>query len=100
MIVVNAKICASRETIEAFKPVVAELEAKTREEKGCLDYAFSVELNDPEVVRITEKWEDMAALEAHMKAPHFAAFTEAAAANPPKSIEATFYEAEELPPLL
>lgn len=97
MIVVNAKIQASRETIEALTPVVAELEAKTRQEKGCLDYAFSIEIHDPETVRITEKWIDQASLEAHMREPHFLDFQKAAAENPPKSIEATFYEAHELP---
>ena len=97
MIVVNAKIGASPETITALTPAVEELETKTRAESGCLDYAFSVEINDSEVIRITEKWKDMAALQAHIKAPHFAAFMEATAANAPKSVEMSFYEATEIP---
>ena len=97
MIVGNAKIGASEQTIDALRPAVAALEAKTRTETGCLDYAFSIEVNDPEAIRITEKWANMDALQAHMGAPHFADFQKAVAAHPPRSLEATFYEATELP---
>lgn len=100
MIVVNAKICASQEVIAQLRPAVAEMETKTRAEKGCLDYAFSIEVNDPEAVRITEKWESVEALQEHMKSAHMADFQQAAAAHPPRSLEVTFYEASELPSLL
>lgn len=97
MIVVNAKIEATEETIAAMKDAIAIMEQKSQAEAGCHDYTFSVELNNPNVLRITEKWESMADLEAHFQEPHMADFQQAMAANPPKSVEANFYEASEVP---
>ena len=48
-------------------------------------------------MRITERWRDMAALEAHFATPHMAAFQQVMAANPPKGVTANFYEATEVP---
>lgn len=93
MIVVNATIKATAETIEAMKDAIATMETASRAEPGCHDYTFSVELNDPGVMRITECWEDMDALAAHFAMPHMADFRAAMAANPPESVEAKFYEA-------
>lgn len=98
MIVVNAVIVATEETIEAMKDAIRVMEVKSREENGCHDYTFSVELSNPEVLRITEKWEDMSALEAHFNTPHMADFQQAMAASPPRSVDANFYEVTEVPP--
>jgi quinol monooxygenase YgiN len=38
----------------------------------------------------------MAALAAHFAEPHMAVFQQAMAANPPKSVNAKFYEATEV----
>ena len=42
----------------------------TRKEKGCILYAFAEDVIDPGLIRIVERWEDWASLEAHGKAPH------------------------------
>jgi quinol monooxygenase YgiN len=96
MIVVNAIIETTPESIEAMREAIAEMETKSRAEAGCHDYTFSVELNDPNVIRITEKWDSMADLEAHFGEPHMAAFQQAMSANPPKSVSANFFEATEI----
>ncbi len=98
MIVVNARIEATEATIAALKDAIATMEQASRAEAGCHDYTFSVELNDPNVLRITEQWQDMAALEAHFGMPHMAAFQAAMAAHPPKGVSAHFYDAKEVPP--
>ena len=98
MIVVNATIKATPETIEAMREAIATMETASRAEPGCHDYTFSVELNDPSVMRITEKWDDMEALGAHFGMPHMADFQAAMAANPPESVEAKFYEVTEVAP--
>lgn len=46
----------------------------TREEVGCLDYSFAVDLIDPDVMRIAERWVDPAALDEHFSIPRVAAF--------------------------
>jgi quinol monooxygenase YgiN len=42
--------------------------AATRDEHGCVDYAFSADGEDPGRVRLVERWETMADLEAHVAA--------------------------------
>ena len=44
MIVVNAKAKTNSETILALKDVINTLEVETKKEKGCIDYAFSVDI--------------------------------------------------------
>ena len=41
----------------------------SRAEDGGNDYTFSAEINDPGVIRITEKWRDLDALAAHFRSP-------------------------------
>ena len=98
MIVVNARLQSSAESIEALKAAIATMETHSRAEAGCLDYTFSVEVSDPNVIRITEKWESMDALAAHFKEPHMADFQAAMADHPPTGMEAGFYEATEVQP--
>ena len=96
MIVVNAVIESDAENIAAMKAAIAAMEAASRTEDGCDDYTFSVELNNPDVLRITERWQSMEALQAHFATPHMADFQAAMGAHPPKSVTATFYEATEV----
>ena len=98
MIVVTARIEATEATIAAMKSAIAAMEQASRTEAGCLDYTFSVELNDPTCLRITEKWESMDVLRAHFATPHMQAFRGAMSAHPPKSVEASFFEATEVAP--
>lgn len=97
MIVVNARITADPQTIAALQPAIATMEQASRAEAGCEDYTFSVELNDPGVIRITERWRDMAALAAHFATPHMAAFGIAMRAHPPKGMDVRCYEVTEVP---
>ena len=98
MIVVNAIIEADAASIDAMRDAIATMETASRAEDGYHDYTFSVELNNPDVMRITEKWESMDALAAHFAMPHMADFQAAMAAHPPKSVTASFYEATEVTP--
>ncbi len=55
----------------------------SRAELGCITYAFTADPIDPEVVVLTERWVDRAALDAHLAglkaAPQPAAFPAASA---------------------
>ena len=46
------------------------------DEPGCIDYRFTIDIDDPLVVRVFEQWESPDALEAHFAMPHFLAFSE------------------------
>lgn len=98
MIIVNGRIETSAKNIDALKAAIAAMENASRAEDGCDDYTFSVELSDPNVIRITERWRDMAALEVHFKTAHMAEFQKAMAAHPPTGADVKFYQVEkELP---
>jgi|TARA_B110001454_G_scaffold152163_1_gene141549 quinol monooxygenase YgiN len=60
--------------IEKFIEAAQLMVDATREEEGCLHYAFARDLNDPDILRIAERWTDEAALEAHFKSAHMVAF--------------------------
>jgi len=57
----------------------AMMRATKSEEPGCLEYAFAVDLAEPTLMRIIERWSDDAALAAHFATPHMAAFNQALA---------------------
>ena len=98
MIVVNGVIASTLDNINATRDAIAKMEEASRGEEGCHDYTFSVELNEPTMLRITECWESMEHLVAHFATPHMAEFRAALAAHPPTSLDVTFYEATEVTP--
>lgn len=98
MIVVNAIVKSTAENIRALQDAINTMEIASRAEAGCQDYTFSVELNDPDVLRITEKWNSVEDLKAHFEEPHMAAFQQAMADYPPASMDLKFYEVEEIQP--
>ena len=95
MIVVNAIMKTNDNNFETVKEAVQHLEIKTREENGCVDYAFSVELHNKANIRITELWEDLQSLKDHLKTDHVATFIGALASDPPET-DAKFYEANQI----
>lgn len=98
MIVVNAVVKSTQEDIVALQSAIRTMETASRAEEGCEDYTFSVELNDPSVLRITEKWRSLEDLMAHMGTPHMAEFQQSMGSNPPASLDVKFYEVKEIQP--
>jgi quinol monooxygenase YgiN len=72
MIQVIGSVRIPAEAFERALPMIRKVVTATRTEDGCELYAYSRDLLDPEVLRITEKWRDRAALDAHFKTPHMA----------------------------
>ena len=97
MIVVNVVVETSAENIATMQAAVAEMEAASRAETGCIDYTFCVELNDPSRLRVVENWADVAALTEHFRTPHMAAFNTAMSENPPSNVAVKCYEVKEIP---
>ena len=97
MIVVNAIIESTEADIAAMKSAIADMEVASQAEEGCWDYTFSVELNDPTKLRITERWESLEALQAHFQTPHMETFQAAMGANPPLKLDVKFFDAKEMP---
>lgn len=96
MIIVNAIIESDESRIAAMRDAITAMVTATLEEPGCDDYCFSIELDDPTRIRITERWHSIEALAAHFQTPHMAAFQEVMAANPPRNVTAYCYDAKEI----
>ena len=46
----------------------------TRAEDGCVAYAYAEDVAEPGLIHVFEIWRDQAALDAHFKTPHMAAW--------------------------
>jgi quinol monooxygenase YgiN len=97
MIVINARIQATTETVAALKDAILTMQTETATEEGCEDYTFSVELGDPGAIRITERWANEDALKAHFLTPHMATFQAAMQEHPPQGMDLHCYEVNEIP---
>ena len=60
------------ESLAAAQEPMARVIAATRAEAGCLLYAYSQDITEPGLFRISERWESRAALDAHFATPHMA----------------------------
>lgn len=89
MILVVAQATLRADAREAFLAAVPAQLARTRLEAGCIAYAAYTSVEDPLRVIFVERWQDRAAVDAHMAAPHTQAFLALAAASvsAPPSIE-------------
>ena len=47
----------------------AQIEA-SRAESGCIDYIYAIDVLDPTIMRVLERWESWDALDAHFKMSH------------------------------
>ncbi len=95
IVAAEARVDAS--AVDTVRDALRTMEVETRKEAGCLTYAFSVDVNDPTMLRIFERWESNEALAAHFKTAHMAAFGAGLGDAHPKSVSVTAYEAEEVP---
>ena len=96
MIVVNGIIRTSADAIAATAAALSKMEQASQAEEGCFDYTFSIEVSDPHVIRLTERWASIEDLKKHFSEPHMAEFQAAMAAHPPSSVEVKFYAAQEI----
>ena len=62
MIVIEGTVRLPPDRIETARPAMEAMIRASRAEAGCLDYAYSLDLMDPGLVRVTERWESREAL--------------------------------------
>lgn len=55
---------------EQVRAAAEEQIAASRAENGCIDYTYALDVLDPKIIRVHERWESWAALQAHFKQPH------------------------------
>ncbi|MEZ5321759.1 MAG: putative quinol monooxygenase [Microthrixaceae bacterium] len=74
MIVITGTIGVAADSLGAALSAIATLEARTREEDGCLEYGFWQSPNEPTLLAVVERWRDADSLDAHMASAHMAEF--------------------------
>lgn len=72
-----ALIQAHPEQIALVKAELEKLIAPTRNEPGCIDYDLHQDNDDPALFLFYENWQSRDLWQAHMSAPHIAAFGQA-----------------------
>ncbi len=58
----------------ALREALTLLTRQSREEAGCLEYTLLEDCDDPARLSIHERWADTAAIDAHDRTSHVAAF--------------------------
>jgi quinol monooxygenase YgiN len=65
MIIVTGEVRFGDGELERLKGALTRNVEASRQDEGCERYAYSVDLLDPNLLRISEAWRDQAALDAH-----------------------------------
>jgi quinol monooxygenase YgiN len=73
-LVIAGTVRVPPENLEAFRPHMQAMLAASRAEDGCLAYSYAVDVEEPGLVRVFEAWRDQAALDAHFRTEHLAAW--------------------------
>lgn len=74
MIVVIGRFRLPPEQVAAAKVPMQRVIAASRAEAGCFEYAYAEDLAEPDLFRVSEAWESIAAFEAHFATPHMRAW--------------------------
>lgn len=75
MIVVEGTFRAPN--IETALPAMVAMIVASRAESGCIEYAYALDIFDPTLVRVIERWESREALAAHIASEHLKAWRNA-----------------------
>ncbi len=70
MIVVAGSVPIKPDKLDELRSAARVVCAAARREKGCVSYDFSLDLQNPTLMRIFEQWETSADLDAHLNQPH------------------------------
>lgn len=74
MLLIVGTIRLPADRIDAARPAMARMIEASRAEDGCADYAYAEDVVDRGLIHVRERWRDRAALDAHLAAPHLAAW--------------------------
>ena len=74
MLVVHAEFPIDPERREEALDLIRELAEHSRAEDGVIDYQVATDIDDPNLFRFTEQYEDEAAFGAHAETDHFGTF--------------------------
>jgi len=70
MVIITGTIKFSTQAeLEKVKSALVRRAERSRGDPGNIDYAFAQNLEDPTEIRLTERWESEALLQAHLEIP-------------------------------
>ncbi len=78
-IIIAGTLRVPSENVERLRPHMHAMLDASRAEDGCETYSYGFDAKDQGLVRVFEVWRDQAAIEAHFKVPHMAAWRAAGA---------------------
>lgn len=96
MLIVEGWVHFAPGEVDKLLVVARSMVTETLKEPGCLHYSRARDLDDPDLIRVSERWVDEAALEAHFSAPHMAPFGAALAQVERLGADVRIYSAEEV----
>ena len=74
MIIVTGRVQVRPDQRDAALSAAEQMRKHTINEPGCIEYRFWSATDDPNAILLFEQWEEQAALEAHLTAPHMIEF--------------------------
>ncbi|MEO1730206.1 MAG: putative quinol monooxygenase [Pseudomonadota bacterium] len=95
MIIVLANAKLGEGALEEANTALETMVTASRAEEGVIEYNYAVDILDPTMMRITEKYADEAALSSHAKSDHMAAFQKAMASFDIKILDLTMFNADD-----
>lgn len=94
MIIVEGSARIPEDAWDKAEAAMRKMIVASRFEDGCIEYAYSRDLIDTNLLRIIERWKDRDALVSHFAEPHMAEFRQALAEVGPQDLKVRMYEAE------
>ncbi len=78
-VIIAGTVRVPPQNLAGLKPHMLAMLAASRAEDSCLEYSYGEDVAEPGLIRVFEVWRDQAAIDAHFKAPHMAAWRAAGA---------------------
>ncbi len=72
MIVITGSVHIREDAQEAARPVMEKVLRLSRAERGCVHYAYGVDVLDPTLIHVSEQWESEEDLQVHLASDHIA----------------------------
>ena len=94
MIIIQGHARFAPGTATAHLAAMRTMVEATRAEDGCELYAFAFDATDPDLMHITERWRDQAAVDAHGASAHMATFRGVMGAAAPVEMKIGYFTAE------
>jgi quinol monooxygenase YgiN len=70
MIVVMGTLKLADGGVERLRSAIAVMVPATRAEPGCDHYALATDIDDPDLLHVSERWHDQASLGLHLVTDH------------------------------